>query len=332
VYLALLSSVLLGIHPETTAHNVLALAMQTAISLGLHKKAASPPADIEFRNKIWWTIYNFDRPLSAALGRPLGIADSDIDADVSTGSRIFTGDVDMQLLSESDGDSLASMINTITVQRRTLSKIHTKVYSQVPVSDADRFTLEEEIRKWRASCSRPQTDEAGQTYFRLLSLQALCLLYGPTTGDSIIDPSSLINLGEYAQEALEIYQSSAKSSPELITLAWRYQIVITLLYTTADTNMDLAQISNQLEICRQIVSSGSNYKELERLRIAFEQLSELLMDGISPRTAGAADQILAGMYQPQVESGQGEEQDGERSLRVLEAGKETGVPRWDHLI
>ena len=202
----------------------------------------------------------------------------------------------------------------------------------MPVSDYDQSTLNEEIRNWRNTCSSTQTDEAGQTYFRLLSLQALCLLHGPTTGDSIIDPSSLTKLGEYAQEALEIYQSSAKSSRDLITLAWRYQIGITLLYTTADTNMDLAQISNQLEICRQIVSSGSNYKELERLRIAFEQLSELLMDGISPRTAGAADQILAGMYQPQVESGQGEEQDGERSLRVLEAGKETGVPRWDHLI
>ena len=307
--------------------------MQTAISLGLHKKAASPPADIEFRNKIWWTIYNFDRPLSAALGRPLGIADSDIDADVSTGSRIFTGDVDMQLLSESDGDSLASMINTITVQRRILSKLHTKVYSQVPVSDADRFTLEEEIRNWRDSCSRPQTDEAGQTYFRLLSLQALCLLYGPTTGDSIIDPSSLTKLGESAQEALEIYQSFTTSSRDLITLAWRYQIVITLLYTTSQTNMDLAQISDRLETCRQVVSSGSNFQELQRLRIVFEQFSELLMDGISPRTASAADQILASMCGPPMESGQGEVEDGERSLRVLEAGgKHAGVPRWDHLI
>ena len=88
-YLALLSSVLLGLHPETTAHNVLALAMQTAISLQLHKKSSSPPADIELLNRIWWTIYNLDRSLAAAIGRPLDIADSDIDADVSAGSDIY---------------------------------------------------------------------------------------------------------------------------------------------------------------------------------------------------------------------------------------------------
>jgi hypothetical protein len=58
--------------------------MQTAISLQLHRKPASPPADIELRNRIWWTIYNLDRSLAAGTGRPLGIADSDMDADVST--------------------------------------------------------------------------------------------------------------------------------------------------------------------------------------------------------------------------------------------------------
>lgn len=225
------------------------------------------------------------------------------------------------------------MINTTTVQRRIFSKIHAILNSHTPVSDAEQVALEEELRDWRNSCSSTQTDEAGQTYIRLLSRQALCLLHRPTPVRTVIDPSSLSKVGEYAQEALEIYQSSTTSSRDLVTLAWRYQIVITLIYTTAHTNMDLAQISDQLEVCRQVVSSGSNYKELDRLRIAFEQLSELLMDGISPRTAGAADQILAGMYGPQVESGQGEGEHGERSLRVLEArGKETGVPRWDHLI
>jgi hypothetical protein len=63
--------------------------MQSAISLQLHKKPAPPPADIELRNRTWWTIYNLDRSLAAAIGRPLGIADSDIDADVSAGSDIY---------------------------------------------------------------------------------------------------------------------------------------------------------------------------------------------------------------------------------------------------
>jgi hypothetical protein len=142
-------------------------------------------------------------------------------------------------------------------------------------------------------------------------------------------------LGKYAQEALEIYQTSTTPPRELITLAWRYQIVISLLYTTSHAfNMDLGVISDQLETCRQIVSSGSNIQELEGLRTAFDQLSELLMDGISPRTGGAADKILAGMYGPmELEGGKGEEADGERSMRMLEArGDQNGILRWDHLI
>jgi hypothetical protein len=142
-------------------------------------------------------------------------------------------------------------------------------------------------------------------------------------------------LGKYAQEALEIYQTSTTPPRDLITLAWRYQIVISLLYTTSHAfNMDLGVISDQLETCRQIVSCESTFQELERLRTAFDQLTELLMDGICPRTGGAADKILAGMYGPmELEGGNGEEADGERSLRVLEARRDqNGILRWDHLI
>jgi hypothetical protein len=308
--------------------------MQSAISLQLHRKPASPPADIELRNRIWWTIYNLDRGLSAAIGRPLGIADSDIDADVSKSSERFTDDVDRQLPSESDGDSLTSTFNAITSQRRIIGNISTKFYPQLLISVDDQVALEEEIREWRSSWSNSKIDEAGQTYLRLLSLQALCLVYRPAPIISTDEPR-VDKLGKYAQEALEIYSTSTTPPRDLNTLAWRYQVVISLLYTTSHAyNMDLGVISDQLETCRQIVSCESNFRELERLRTAFEQLSELLMDGISPQTGGAADKILAGMYGPiELENRQGEEEDGERSLRVLEArGNQDGMPLWDHLI
>jgi hypothetical protein len=243
-------------------------------------------------------------------------------------------DVDRQLPSESDGDALTSTFNAITSQRRILGNISTKFYPQSLISVDDQVALEEEIREWRNSWSSSKIDEAGQTYLRLLSLQALCLIYRPAPIISIDEPR-VDKLGKYAQEALEIYQASPTPPRDLITLAWRYQVVISLLYTTSHAfNMDLGVISDQLETCRQIVSSGSAFQELERLRTAFDQLSELLMSGISPRTGGAADKILAGMYGPvEQEGGQGEEEDGDRSMRILEArGSQDVVPRWDHLI
>jgi hypothetical protein len=243
-------------------------------------------------------------------------------------------DVDRQLPSESDGDSLTSTFNTITSQRRILGRISSRLHSQSLISGDDQVALEEEIREWRNSWASSKIDEAGQTYLRLLSLQALCLVHRPariiSTGEPRVD-----KLGKYAQEALEIYSTSAIPPRDLITLAWRYQIVISLLYATSHAyNMDLGVISDQLETCRQIVSSGSNFQELARLKVVYEQLSELLMDGISPRTGGAADEILAGMYGPlELEGGQVEEGDGERSMRILEArGDQNGILRWDHLI
>lgn len=80
--MALLPSVLLGLHPDLIASHVLALALQSAISLDLHRKLTTPPADAEIRNRIWWTIYNHERSLAVGSGRPLSIADGEIDADV----------------------------------------------------------------------------------------------------------------------------------------------------------------------------------------------------------------------------------------------------------
>ena len=243
-------------------------------------------------------------------------------------------DVDRQLPSESDGDSLTSTFNAITSQRRILGGISSSSHTQSLISGDNQVALEEEIHKWRSSWSSSKIDEAGQTYLRLLSLQALCLVYRPAPIISTDEPR-VDKLGKYAQEALEIYSTSTTPPQDLITLAWRYQIVISLLYTTSHAfNMDLGVISDQLETCRQIVSSGSNFQELARLKVVYEQLSELLMDGNSPRTAGAADKILAGLYGPmELESGQVEEEDGERSMRILDArGDQDGILRWDHLI
>jgi hypothetical protein len=243
-------------------------------------------------------------------------------------------DVDRQLPAELDGDSLTSIANAITSQRRILGGISSRFHSQSLISGDDQVALEEEIHQWRTSWSSSKINEAGQTYLRLLSLQALCLIYRPAPIISADEPR-VDKLGKYAQEALEIYSKSTTPPRDLITLAWRYQIVISLLYTTSHAfNMDLGVISDQLETCRQIVSSGSNFQESERLRTAFDQLSELLMDGISAQTGGAADKILAGLYgSMELEGEQGTEENGERSMRILEArGNQDGILRWDHLI
>ncbi|KAH8106241.1 fungal-specific transcription factor domain-containing protein [Cristinia sonorae] len=60
-------------------------ALRTAQDIGLHRsprRLLITPIEKETRRKVWWGCYTMDRMLALALGRPLGIADSDCDIEL----------------------------------------------------------------------------------------------------------------------------------------------------------------------------------------------------------------------------------------------------------
>jgi hypothetical protein len=64
------------------------LALRQCLELGLHRKirwSTVEPDHIksELRKRVFWCSYNLDRAVAITLGRPVGIADHDIDVDVS---------------------------------------------------------------------------------------------------------------------------------------------------------------------------------------------------------------------------------------------------------
>jgi hypothetical protein len=219
-------------------------------------------------------------------------------------SSCFSGGViDNQLPSIALGDdTLIFISNAIIAHRRILGKIHSvsHTHSGTSVPDAEITVLEQEVHDWRASWPI-SNDQASQTFAQLLSLQALCLLLRPTPIKSKMSDDQKGRLDKYAKEALAIYQNSTNPPRDLITLAWRYQIVITVLYTAiqSDTNQDL--IRAQIEICRQVIGAGSELKELEKLKGVFEQLAILSSRTIAGgEMSSAADRILADLYAPQL--------------------------------
>lgn len=65
----------------------LGFAIRLAVGLGLHRRVGpekGSPAELERRRRTWWSLYNFDRVVAFTLGRPLSIADEDIDIEVSS--------------------------------------------------------------------------------------------------------------------------------------------------------------------------------------------------------------------------------------------------------
>jgi hypothetical protein len=64
------------------------LALRQCIELGFHRKIPWSKVESDLmksqtRTRVFWCSYNLDRAAAVTLGRPVGIADCDIDVDVS---------------------------------------------------------------------------------------------------------------------------------------------------------------------------------------------------------------------------------------------------------
>ena len=64
------------------------MAIRQCIELGYHRSTSRlgvkhlNPLQIELRKRAFWCAYDLDRSVGITLGRPFGIADSEIDVEV----------------------------------------------------------------------------------------------------------------------------------------------------------------------------------------------------------------------------------------------------------
>lgn len=81
----LMSSFLCSVNCLPQAWILIGQAVRAGQDLGLHRsprRLSITPVEKETRRKIWWGVYTLDRMLALALGRPLGVNDSDCDAEL----------------------------------------------------------------------------------------------------------------------------------------------------------------------------------------------------------------------------------------------------------
>ncbi|WWC63407.1 uncharacterized protein I303_106007 [Kwoniella dejecticola CBS 10117] len=87
-------------HPtaEVAVWQVGGLAMRTAVELGMHRRLRSrserekDPMRYEMKKRVFWAVYTLDRMMAAQLGRPAGIQDRDIDAELPLNVDVDFGD------------------------------------------------------------------------------------------------------------------------------------------------------------------------------------------------------------------------------------------------
>ncbi|KAJ3503856.1 hypothetical protein NLJ89_g8242 [Agrocybe chaxingu] len=81
----LMSSFLCSVNCLPQAWILIGQAVRAGQDLGLHRsprRLLVGPLEKETRRKIWWGVYVLDRMLALALGRPLGVNDSDCDVEL----------------------------------------------------------------------------------------------------------------------------------------------------------------------------------------------------------------------------------------------------------
>ncbi|EJD01089.1 uncharacterized protein FOMMEDRAFT_88846 [Fomitiporia mediterranea MF3/22] len=82
--IVLLSSFLCSVNCLPQAWLLVGQAVRMSQDLGLHRYSrhvSMTPLEKQVRRKVFWSVYSLDRMLAMALGRPLGIEDSDCDAE-----------------------------------------------------------------------------------------------------------------------------------------------------------------------------------------------------------------------------------------------------------
>lgn len=112
------------------------MALRSAFALGLHRAetmALFPAAEQLVRRNLWRSLYVLDRFLSASLGRPTAIRDSDCSGDILTNRGNTT-----------DGRGLEAAVNSC----HTIGIILDTVYSQRKVSGKLAQDIADHCKGW----------------------------------------------------------------------------------------------------------------------------------------------------------------------------------------
>ncbi|KIK08566.1 hypothetical protein K443DRAFT_672578 [Laccaria amethystina LaAM-08-1] len=263
----LMSSFLCSVNCLPQAWLVIGQAVRAGQDLGLHRsprRLTITSIEKETRRKIWWGVYTLDRMLALALGRPLGINDSDCDVELPV-------DVDDEHLPEYFSIAGATMpqrqfsLMTGSISLIKLYEIGGRVLRQVYALEICRDQLEperkvelqrmvesldNELTRWCDELpavlkSRPETDEQVSMgavlcshYYSVLTTLHRNLL--PVKRDQPVTAKSTIKAVSSARSCIRLAPSMKHVVPPSHHLAFFIQhlfssAVIVLLYAMHST-------------------------------------------------------------------------------------------------
>lgn len=134
-YLLLLTLYCTRAPKDPGAWTYIGAAMRLCIELGLHRK--QPRAEISLQREVskrrFWTAYFLDRDVSIAIGRPPGICDHDIDAEMPLDVDEAMGDQEVRQAWQDHFDQPREHASTLTpfIHRVRLKRIESEIQHSV---------------------------------------------------------------------------------------------------------------------------------------------------------------------------------------------------------
>ncbi|KAI3546556.1 chitin deacetylase 1 [Colletotrichum filicis] len=290
---------------STSSHGLwymIGLAMRTSIDLGLHRAAHEQNLDgpiVQRRRRLFWSVYSLERTIAVSLGRPLSIADNQIDVELP--NTIINGDPSASVLVGNDITLALVLFNL----RRIESKIHHSVYRTDKTLDALRPKLDrlhQQLKFWRDSLR--DWIPAGHpdlNYALLLYNRALRLLIQPFLP---ILPATDPFYGLCMRAAGDICQAHKRLHQTLdyghsfIAVQTVFVAGVTLVYGiwTQGNALWSVAVSNDIRACSLVLFVMSERAPwVRKYRDAFEVLVNAAMEKLQDNEAGLAEMASAQM-------------------------------------
>lgn len=313
---------------STSSHGLwymIGLAMRTSIDLGLHRAAHEnnlSESVVQRRRRLFWSVYLLERTIAISLGRPLSIADNQIDVEFP----------DTCINSSSSASGTVGNDITLAVVlfklRRIESKIHHSIYRTDKALDTLRPKLDrlyQRLQTWRVSLNEwmaPNHPELN--YALLLYNRALRLLIQPFL--PLLPPSDqfyglcMRAAGDICQAHKRLHQT-LDYGHSFIAVQTVFVAGVTLLYGlwTQGNELWSVALANDIRACSLVLFvMGERAPWVRKYRDAFEVLvnaaMEKLQDGESGLAEMASAQMRAGRQQDTTLDGQSEEAAGESEV------------------
>jgi hypothetical protein len=281
----------------------LGLALRIALGIDLHREETSSTSqDLLFQEmsrRLFWCIYTLDRSMSIAMGRPLGINDSDITVPLPrqlTDEQLSSaGDVPSIVQNPKDMSTFLHVIRIRQINAAIYMSLHAA--SASANNDCERLDFLREghyadLNTWLITAPRYgpasgvpmlQTTE----WFQIAYHYAVLSLYRPSRVFPVSNISSLRLCTDSAISLISCYHTlyaKNRISYTFVALNSLFMAAVTMLYALRSSPVIRSELSKgiakaNIDMCQRLLRGVSDGRSVgERCAVVVGRLGEATMD------------------------------------------------------